>query len=57
MTISCLVRSIESADQNVQFPALKAVANMLTTEGSEKSYLVVDRALFERVLDRLLKMA
>ena len=52
-TISNLVRCLKAADQNIQFPALKAVASMLSTE----TVLVVDRALFERVLDRLLAMA
>ena len=53
VTVSGLIRLLKASDYNVQFPALKAVANMLTSETN----LIIDKALFERVLDRLLDMA
>jgi hypothetical protein len=52
--ISLLVRQLSSPDVNVRVPALKATANLLTCEQPE---LVVDKALFEGVIERLLKLA
>ena len=52
-TVSNLIKLLGSYDVIVQYTTLKAVANMLTTE----SEIVVDRALFENVLEKLLILA
>ena len=53
MTVAILVHLLVDPDREVQFPALKAVANMLTTETTE----IVDKALDQHLLDNLLQMA
>ena len=52
-TVSNLVRLLEAPDIIVQYTALKAVANLLTID----SEIVIDRALFENVIDKLLALA
>ena len=52
-TVSNLIKLLGSYDVIVQYTSLKAVANMLTTE----SEIVIDRAIFENVLDKLLILA
>ena len=51
--MSNLVKLLGSYDVIVQYTSLKAVANMLTTE----SEIVIDRAIFENVLEKLLTLA
>ena len=55
MTVARLVRLLVDTedDGKIQFPALKAVANMLTTDTA----LIVDKALEQKVLENLLKLA
>ena len=52
-TVSNLVRLLEAPDIIVQYTALKAISNLLTID----SEIVIDRALFENVIDKLLALA
>ena len=53
LTIAHLVHLLKDPDPEVQYPALKAVANMLTTETDS----IIDHALGQKVIDNLMAMA
>lgn len=52
--VQLIVNKLASSDVNVQVPALKATANLLMCEEPE---IIVDKALFEGVLDKLVALA
>ena len=53
MTVTLLVHQLDDFDVLVQYPALKAVANMSSTETEH----IIDEAFNQKVLERLLRMA
>ena len=53
MAVSLLVQQLDDSAAIVQYPALKAVANMSSTETEH----IIDEAFNQRVLERLLRMA